>query len=102
MSKIWGALGKEYSFGGYNTNYPYEYLLSIGREPVLKFYTEEHTSEMTEAEAVAMYERNVGKYQDITPDVHDVIVSAVEEICTDGIVREKKTMNIGMLVWKVN
>ena len=101
QTKIWKDLGKEYSFGGYNTEYPNRYLLSIGRKPVLKFYKEEHVHEMPESEAVALYERNTERYQKTTPDVHDIIASAVRSCSSDGIFREKRTMTLGMLVWKV-
>ncbi|MDR1690802.1 MAG: class I SAM-dependent methyltransferase [Candidatus Methanoplasma sp.] len=100
-SEIWAELGKDYSFKGYNTNFPCRYLCSIGRSPVLKFYSEERRTEMTFKEAVSAQERLIRKYMDLTSEVRDIINSVVSSHVTDGVVEEKKTMTLGMLVWNI-
>ncbi|MDR3074973.1 MAG: class I SAM-dependent methyltransferase [Candidatus Methanoplasma sp.] len=99
-NEIWKRLGMDCSFDGYNTEYPRRFLLSVGREPSLKFYRQEHVYEMTVPEAVAAQERYIGKYTEMTRDVADTIRSVVLSRSTDGMVREKKTMTLGLLIWE--
>ncbi|MDR1404844.1 MAG: methyltransferase domain-containing protein [Candidatus Methanoplasma sp.] len=99
-AEIWKRLKKDYSFAGYNTEFPYRYLLSIGRKPTLKFYSEEYRYGMTVPEAVSAQERYIGKYREITPQVREIIESAVGSESEGGMIRGKRTITLGMLVWK--
>lgn len=100
--EVWRRLGKDYSFGGYNTDYPCRFLLSIGRRPTLKFYKEVCESEMPVAEAVRIQERDLCRYFEMTPGIGETIRSAVVSQSDNGIVREKRTMILGMLIWTVD
>lgn len=99
-TEIWSRLGKGYSFKGYDTNYPYLYLSSVGRQPCLKFYTQVYDYEMDASEMIELQERSIGRYLEITPDVSNVIRSVVGSYSRDGIFRESKIIRLGLLAWR--
>ncbi len=99
--EIWKRLGKDCSFWGYDTHYPYEYLRMLGREPSLKFYHNEIVHERPVEDAIAMQRRYLGRYREMTPELEGIITDVVRSHEVDGIVKETKRLTLGLLIWKI-
>ena len=97
--EIWKELGCDYSYSGYDTTYPYEYLRSIGKDVSLEFFTRHNHTVIKKDECVDRYFRLVGKYRRITEHEIDVIGSIIDSHTVDGSVDLSRDMRMGMIVW---
>ena len=99
--EVWRRLGKNCSFWGYDTHYPYEFLRMMGRDPSVRFYRNTILYERPVDEAIAMQERYIGKYREVDDRVRSLIRDVVLENEYGGVVRETKTLTLGLLTWEV-
>ena len=99
-TEIWKALGKDYSYRGYDTRYPARYLESQGRSPKLRFFSQ--TNETSEPESVVAdrFVCKVSSYRDLTQEEEDIIRGVVAGRSEDGTVRITAEVRMGMLVWE--
>ena len=98
--EIWKALGKDYSYRGYDTRYPARYLESRGRSPELRFFSQ--TNETAEPESVVAdrFVRKVSAYRTLAEGEEGIIRGAVADRSEDGTVRITAEVRLGMLVWE--
>lgn len=99
--EIWKRLGKDCSFRGYDTKYPYTHLKSLGRDASLRYYKNEIEYKQDVSTAIEMQEKFISKYRKLTPEIQKIIKSVVNEHESDGIVTENKTITLGMVIWRV-
>ena len=98
-TEIWNALGKDYSYCGYNTSYPFAYLKSIGRDPELIVFSQDNVSVEPEGAAVKRYKAVISQYRPLTSGIEDVIADVVSGHSENGKVICASTMKIGLLIW---
>ena len=98
--KIWNELGKDYSYHGYNTKYPYMFLSEVGREPALKIFTEHISYETSVEETIEKESRLISKYRNIDENVGRTIRDIVESHSENGVVRTDEELRLGLLIWK--
>ncbi|MCQ2085067.1 MAG: class I SAM-dependent methyltransferase [archaeon] len=99
-TEIWNALGKDYSYGGSNTQYPYDFLRAIGRDATLDFFSEEYESSRPTDQVVEMFISKFSKYRNLDFGMRRTIEKTVRRHDVDGMVVQKNTMRMGLLVWK--
>ncbi len=98
--EIWKELGCDYSYSGYDTTYPFEYLTSLGKDASLEFFTQHNHSMISENECIERYLRLIGKYRIITDLERSTVTSVVHSHAIDGQVDLSRDMRMGMLVWR--
>jgi len=98
--EIWNRLGKDYSFEGYDTKYPYQFLQSKGRDPILKIYTEIVKRRMTVIQAKDSELRRISQYRKISPEIEDIVTGVVMSHQKDGFIDIEQEMRLGVMVWK--
>ena len=100
--EIWEALGEDYSYAGYDTDYPYRYLLSKGIDAEVEYFTQENETTETEEECVKRFESLVSRYRRVDDGCRGVIDRIVRSHSEDGIVRQKLVLRMGMLTWSTD
>jgi len=98
--EIWQGLGCDYSYSGYDTTYPFDYLTSLGKDASLEFFTQHNHPTICERDCVDRYLRLIGKYRAITDRERSVIGSVVHSHAVEGQVDLSRDMRMGMLVWR--
>ncbi len=99
--KIWKALGKDYTMNGYNTTFPYNFLIEKGRKAELQIF-----------ESIEPYDEDVettiGKETDYFSFYFgnsDVVCFTIREIVeghsTNGRIHCDGIKRLGLLTWKV-
>ena len=96
---IWKEFGKDYTFNGYDTRYPFEYLRMIGRTPVLDEFETAFTSVRTEEETVEFEVSKFSVYTDIDPVRRKIIADVVASFAEDGKVISDGKKKVGLLTW---
>ncbi len=96
---IWYELGKEYSFEGYDTAYPFQFLKENGRTPILKYFSQINTSDTAEEDVVSSELKQFSKYRENTPELEEIIRNVVKEYSEDGNIHLESEMRLGVLVW---
>lgn len=97
--EIWKELGKDYSYCGYNTEHPYNYLKHIEKDPALDYFTQTNIVERTVEEEVQIQTNAIGKYREITPEISKIIGSVVSKHSENDMICFESTMRLGLLVW---
>lgn len=98
-SEIWEALGCDYTYGGYDTRYPYEYLESLGRGATLRYYTQPRVHDESERDCIDRHLRLFSRYRAIDDGLRSIIESIVSKHAVDGIVHIDGEKRLGLLVW---
>lgn len=98
--EIWRRIGKDYSFNGYNTRYPCEFLISQGRVPELRFYSETLRTETTVDKAISSELSKIAQYRDISSEIEDIVTDVVMMHQSNGMMISEQEMRLGMLIWK--
>lgn len=98
-TELWKRLGKDYSYAGYHTSYPYEYLRSIGRDPELIFFEQKNSYAYTNAEYVSKLTSIMRKYDVDVSLVSSLIHEMTDDRTEDGQVFEERITILGLLVW---
>lgn len=99
--RIWNALGKDYSYCGYNTDYPYRYLKSSGFDATLELFSQKNHSEFTVEQSIARFESLISRYRNLDDEMRSKIAQTVEDDSEDGIVYTDTTVTMGLLIWSV-
>ena len=99
-TEIWSALGKDYSYSGYNTEYPYRFLRSVGRDPDLTFYTQKNTTEESEESVLKRHVSLISKYRPVTADIEKTIRKIVSGHSENGTITNTFEMRMGLLIWR--
>lgn len=99
---VWRKLGKNYSYTGYDTRQPYEFLVSMGRKP---FFSKIQWTNTLDIESSELIEREIASFS-IYPDIPaEKIRIAAEEAVTErygsGKIKENTVMKAGILVWDI-
>ena len=98
-SEIWEALGEDYSYKGYDYDYPYRYLLSKGIDAKVEYFTQENETTETVAECLKRFASLVSRYRSVDEGCSAVIKRVVRGHSEDGIVRQRLSLRMGMLTW---
>ncbi len=98
--EIWNRLGKDYSFKGYNTDYPFEFLCTEGRDPFLKTYVKASKVDIPLERMRDSEVRRMSQYRDMTPELKNLIESVVMEHQNDGNITVDNEIKLGLLIWK--
>lgn len=96
---IWKRLGKDYSYGGYHTRYPYEFLRSVGRDPSIHYFSQLFETTVSYDECVDTNMRFIGKYRAVTDEIAKIVKDVVSRYATGDIVHTERTMTKGLLTW---
>jgi len=97
---IWRRLGKIYSFQGYDTKYPYEFLRGNGRDPTLRIFEEDTHMEVPLDEMIDREMRRLSAYSPLSQDDKDDVINVIRSYSTEGIVCLDRTVRIGVLTWQ--
>lgn len=98
--KIWRRLGKDYSFRGYNTQFPKCFLGEIGREVEMRTYEQKSDKDVPYDKALEIEMKRMVTYRERTAEVEEAVRCVLDPMTEDGNVHYGDTMRIGMLVWK--
>lgn len=97
--RIWHELGKDYSYSGYDTDYPYRYLRSKGIDASICYFTQENELDETVSDCIKRYATMFSRYRHVDETVMKAISDTFEDSSEDGIVHHRTTQRIGMLTW---
>lgn len=97
--KIWHRLGCDYSFKGYNTQYPFEYLKSLGADVRLKTYSQHVDKTMSYEEAFEAEIRRITGYRERTEEIEEAVAYVLDGMKEGDEIRYSADMKLGMLVW---
>lgn len=96
---IWKEFGKDYTFNGYNTNYPFEYLKSVGRSPTLDEF-EFSRSSVQKIEDVVMSEiSKFSVYMRIDAEKRKIIEEIISSFSENGEIISEGKKKVGLLIW---
>jgi ubiquinone/menaquinone biosynthesis C-methylase UbiE len=98
-SEICDKIGRDFSFVGYNTEYPFKFLKEIGRKPVLKTFSENFESKMPAERVIELEMEALSRYNDI-PGLRTIVEKAVLSHAVDGIVHTMGKVRMGLLIWE--
>lgn len=98
-SRVWRALGRNYSYSGYDTGYPYRFLSSIGRDAELVRFRQRNFQESSEEDAVRRFTSLVSRYRELDDGMREAIAGAVSDASEDGVVRTDSETVMGLLIW---
>ena len=97
--EIWRELGCDYSYRGYDTDYPFRFLRSIGRTPEVHHFSQLNESENDAESVIDGYRRTIANYRKLTDREIGAIERVVRRHSENGTVRSSRTMNLGMIIW---
>ena len=98
-TEIWSRLGKNYSYEGYYTDYPFEYLRSVGRDPTVEYFSQDVEDISPAEDVVERICKLFSRYRPLTDDLKRTIEDVIDIHSENGDVVQKKTMTLGLLVW---
>lgn len=98
-SRVWKALGRNYSYSGYDTDHPYRFLKSLGRDAELVRFRQRNSQESSEEDAVRRFMSLVSRYRELDDGMREAIAGAVSDASEDGIVRTDSETVMGLLIW---
>ena len=97
--RIWNALGKDYTYAGYDTMHPYRILKAWGREPAISFFEQPFESGKPVEDFYGSMVKRISSYVTLDDDSKRIVRDAVEDFAEDGFVRQSGSLRIGMLAW---
>lgn len=98
-TEIWAALGEDYSYSGYYTGYPDEYLRSLGRETELFFFTQENVVDEPVEKTIERYTSLMSRYRPLTDEMMDIIKEVVSRYSDGDRVNYSNDSIMGLLIW---
>lgn len=98
--EIWNRLGKDYSYAGYNTDFAYRFLRSLGREAEVTYFEQEHFVRETYENTVQSYMRLFGRYRPIDEELEGIICDVVFRHREGDDVIQNRSSRMGLLIWK--
>lgn len=97
--EICDRIGKDFSFEGYNTEYPFRFLKEMGRRPELKVFSERFESKMSAEEMIESEVEALSRYSGI-PGLRNTVEEVILSHAEDGIVHTVGEIRMGLLTWK--
>jgi len=97
--EICDKLGKDFSFEGYNTEYPFKFLKDVGRKPLLKIFSERFESKMSVEKVIESEIEALRRYKDIS-ELRSTVEKVVLSHATGGVVNTVSDINMGLLIWR--
>ena len=97
--EIWRELGRDYSYGGYITDYPFRFLESLGRTPSIHYFKQMNRTDVPDTKMKDNYRKLLSHYRPVREAETAAIDKVVSEHNVDGTVTVSREMCIGMLVW---
>ena len=97
---IWRSLGRDYTYNGYNTNYPFQYLKELGREPEMESFVIEEPYDISSEEVEEKEIRSFSFFMEVDDRVRSVIHDTVKEYSDAGTVHYDGIKRLGLLIWK--
>ena len=97
---IWRSLGRDYTYNGYNTNYPFQHLKGLGREPQMETFVAEEPYDLSSEEVEEKEIRSFSFFLEVDDRVRSLIHDAVERHSDAGIVHYDGIKRLGLLIWK--
>ena len=97
--RIWNALGKDYTYAGYDTTYPYRILKTWGREPKISFFEQPFEAGRPVEEFYGSMVKRISSYAALDDDSRRIVRDVVEDFAEDGLVHQSGSLRIGMLTW---
>ena len=99
-STIWKYLGYSFSYGGIPYEYPYRYLKSKGRKPVLKKYFKRFPFEADPIELLKDRLEYFSRFTEMDEAAVDAITGIIESATSGGTVKESRESQITLMVWE--
>ncbi|MBR2254998.1 MAG: hypothetical protein IJ856_04170, partial [Candidatus Methanomethylophilaceae archaeon] len=97
--EVWKALGMDYSYSGYHTDYPYRYLKSKGFDAKVFYFEQKGTVDEPSDACADRMVRVVSMYRKVDGDAEAIIRDTVDGLATDGRIRLDNTVRMGLLLW---
>jgi len=98
-TEIWNELGKDYSYAGYNTTYPSDFLRSIGRRVELRFYEQDYNEDIAADKCAERFLGKISKYRRITKREHEAVKKVIDRHEVDGMIHISSKNRFGLLTW---
>ena len=98
-TEVWSKLGKDYSYSGYNTKYPYDFLKSIGRKVELEYFTQKNIIIEPQEETIKKQLRLFSRYHYTSDKIHETIKSVVSRYSDGEYVNYSREMTMGLILW---
>ena len=98
--EIWSALGREYSYRGYDTVYPARYLGHMGRRYELHRFTQRNASSVPAEEMEAVMLRKIAAYRPVGERERTAVHTVIESHTEDGMVPRGGIFRMGVLIWE--
>ena len=87
-------------YTGYDTNYPYQYLLSKGYDATLHCYSQKFSHNDSESTCNDRLTSAVSRYRKLTANEIEAISNVVHDCSEDGMIYDNREIRMGMLTWK--
>jgi hypothetical protein len=100
ISRIWKGLGKNYSYAGYNTKYPYDFLKAMGRSPKLRELSQDHTVDISLNEAIDNEVKHMSPFLETTDGAREIIAEIMSDYSEDSRLKINSKMKVGLLTWE--
>jgi Methylase involved in ubiquinone/menaquinone biosynthesis len=100
ISRIWKAVGKNYSYAGYNTKYPYDFLKIMGRSPKLRELSQDQAVDIPLDEAVENEVKRLLPFVETTEGVRKTVAEVMADYADGPQFRIKSKMKVGLLTWE--
>lgn len=99
--EVWKELGRDCSYRGYDTRFPYEFLKMIGRNPTIRFFSEtQQVLRSPDKVGADLIHRFSGFGLD-TEAVRCSVEKVVSHHEDNGTVSESRNVVLGLLTWSV-
>ena len=97
---IWHSLGRDYTYNGYNTNYPFHYLKGLGRGPKMEAFVAEEPYDLPSDEVEEKEIKSFSFFMNVDDRIRSVIHDTVQKYSDAGIVHYDGIKRLGLLIWK--
>lgn len=97
---IWHSLGRDYTYNGYNTNYPFHYLKGLGRGPKMEAFVAEEPYDLPSDEVEEKEIKSFSFFMNVDDRIRSVIHDTVRKYSDAGIVHYDGIKRLGLLIWK--
>lgn len=98
--EIWDELGRSYSYGGYNTDFAYRFLRSVGRDAEVTYFEQENIVCETYEDTVRNYMSFFSKYRTMEPKLEGLIRDVVSRHVERNNVVQNRNSRMGLLIWQ--
>ena len=98
-TEVWKELGCDYSYSGYDPEYPFAYLKERGRAPSLDYFTQtvEQTTETESVERSLLH--TISIYREIGDKEKKAVRDVVLSHSSDNFVKQRRKVRMGLICW---